>query len=424
MNSNALIDTLHTMFPNIPVANIERRRGAEVYYLLLLNYRPIIRRIHGVQYYGFLDMNSSSIDLVFRRGFRSNSLGSQTPGAVDRIPLARLLAHHDDPIYLSRIQSMATEPFLANTFSNNCRYAGILPEFNAIVLKTEEFDMLEQLAMSDATGAMRINGISLPGTVTRVMGGSTVSMTEIVKEWFNGYMMDTNLHLAEMYYKFMSSRPFVPEIQRMNILNEFVPMLVKFSGVYHPILDTTLFDSMCERYPLFDSLEYVENTCKYSGNRIESYFGDEPSYAFYVLRGNLQRLFEMRVDPGTGENARRHGSDMYSPYLYAKMILHVAAEGMDANIFSEDDYPYKVYTVGDGENKEVITINIDDFTSFYGVTCEPDQQIDWLTAAVYNYLLDRNFAAGDPQTPVEINRLVSGFRNRMSPLNLITMEVI
>lgn len=426
MNSNALMSTLREVFPIVPVANAERR-DVVVYHLLLINYKPIIRRIDGIPYYGFLDLNSERMDLVFRRGFRSTSLGSQTPGAVDRIHLDTLLESYDTPVYAKEIERMVNEPFVqVSSISNTCVYKGVLPEFDAILLNTSDFDILERCVLDQISGTLRINGIDFPTMLTDRRTSKPMPLQDAVRNWYYGYMMEANLQLSEIYTRFMPSRPSVPEIQRMIILNEFVPFMVKFSGIFHPILDTGIFDQLSSRYELFRTLEFVEGTCKYTGQRLDRYFSDkETSSAYYILRGNLQRLLEISIDAAAkADSTRRRGTDMYSPYLYSKMILRTACDSIGLNLFSEDVFPYHVYTIGEGEQKQVITININNFLSYYGVTCEPEQAVDWLTAATYNYVLDRNSRAGDPRTAVEVSRLVNIFRSRLTPLTLTAMEVI
>lgn len=386
---------------------------------LLVDYRPVVRYINNVRCYAHIDVNSPQLQVFYKSSGKSGE-GKIWSGLVET--LATTLSDREKPQHLLDIEKYIKMNLDKERFSgNNANYLGILPEFGAIVIETDEFKFLKNVASWKNPNSAQICGVQLPMFVRSV---EPVHVN--VAQWYNDYMLTASTELTVMFFSMLSGTIFNQQMRRFVYLNEFVPFMMKISGVYNPILDTDLFARLQKDYKFFEKLVKVHGTCKVSGSDLKgAYFGDESSYIYYTTRANILRA--TGINPEVPQGSAR-GKDMYDINLFPAIIIDTAM-----GAYQEAPVPlgrHDVWTAygkaGDSDDTPPVLHDIN-YKLTVGVgrsTPVSLASLSWTSAKILPYLMRKGFTLRDTPTLPETLRFEAAIASKLTVADLMNMEAI
>lgn len=392
-----------------------------------INYRPITHYINGKLCYACLDMNNPRIQICYISSRRTSSSPVTFYGALET--LETVLSDYDKGIHFDELSRFIKEPIYAEIMNgNSARYDCAIEGNMAVNILTQDFELLQKLSVSKVPSAPVILGVTLPLSVTFPNGVAT-SISDAAAKWYRSYMMQANIDLATMYWNLIPRNFNLPYIKRFSVLNEYVPFMMKFEGVDHPLLDhPSLMKEIGQRYPLFASLESAPCVRRAIDDKsvYDSQMDQSESYVMFILRGNLQQLFKFDMSPA--DNDRK---ESYSLNFFSSILLGII----------QNSFPDKFQILEDNRDWFAFAKMENDMPRLADVTCRPTHGLQatsystlqsfrvkdaasnlssWQRAVCYTYALYRGM---DPfVNATEYDSVVSQVSRNVNAIALATLK--
>lgn len=263
-------------------------------YLVLLNYRPIYRIKDGLKEYLYVDiynpkgvcyfLSVKSTRVLEPVGILDDLLEIQSPITNFMNDLSVLSKNPMEPGDTEK-----EETICFTSKSSIIEYRRMNAELKALLFSTREFTQFE-LAALRKTNANRV-GCYLFGSHMRLKD-RVVPRDEWIQACYRTYMLYQNIELGEYYYtnqKKPGSDWFF-EMNRITVLDEFIPLAYKFLDIQNPLLDlrdflrqSKIFSEAVEAKPLS-----VVSTSSHAPPS-----ADAQTYGLYTTRIEVSELFSM-----------------------------------------------------------------------------------------------------------------------------------
>lgn len=385
---NNLLTQLDVYMPDVYKLGTKKGDYKDKLMLILINYKPIKKYIGSTCYYAFL--NIATQDIVYRKRVSHRVSNIPTRHWCD-IPetlqtLYKDYEEHPELTELALTQDINLDfsKFIYETEEiEGMFHSGCIQELNAIGLKTQSFNQLEQIVNQRINNRVNIMGVEIPQQIQQT-NGNWVNALDIITKWYYGYMLEANIDLADIYWNSLAQPRSTPEIARIKLLNEFVPLLFKFDDVFNPIFDKGIYnlsvwDRIKDRYPIIRKAFKVNPLCICNGSR---HSNDTESFGMFTTRGFLSKIFGINIAPKEGNSPELFSLKYYSTTLF-NIILTGA--GIDFNLVSKTT---KWYVVSRVINEEDMIIDITNMLSNKHSSVSAEAfEVDLEDALIYQYLL-------------------------------------
>lgn len=360
--------------------NVQAYGKGVLLHLVLLNYRPICRYKNGKKEYLYLNSYDSEGMAYFLDKRRSN-LGSPVvlsdilEIAAKRYQfLEEVCSILKTPLEIG-IQSQKgkiiklEEGALGNdkvdvdcgNFDSKIKYSRENVELQALLFFTEEFTIFEQAAYGNLNPNRLMNYLLSDTMLLRANGRNKyVTTAEWIYDAFSTYMFYRNIDLSEYYYtnqKKPSSEIFF-QINRMCVLDEFVPILYNFDQIYNPVYsymwedgnrdisDPVTSDQNTgsqELLEVFKGAIVVSPLSRVDGKTFSTSMNTNRNSAIYTTRDEIGKLFKLGVPRISRQELvsagkllilkKKHTVDFYSPKYFMTLMHTKLMNGIKDKIY-------------------------------------------------------------------------------------------
>lgn len=392
-------------------AHIEQKRNLK---LLLIDHMPLTTFRNGILQFIFLDVASATHQLVLKPKVTSKS------ESVLSLSLKSLLKRYTFGYYHRFFGAADAVQTDVDIVSNVCRN----DELDAIDITTTEFSIIQEAFMRKSQ-AVSYASFKSPDTVT--YKGKTMPYCEALRDWYVSYMFFVNLSLAGVYYRFSVSKPREPRAQTFYILNEFVPIAMKFKDIYNPLFDyevsvmdynrgsrvtCTPWQYLCSTFPIFEKATLELRTCDIYGRTFSEYSPDDmSSFVFYTLRCNLEKIAGLFLPP----TEKRLYSAFFYPFIFMSKALEDVA--MSTDPFASLSFAASIIT---DENESVLE-SVFSSAIDNGIVYDHRQNVSALSGSAEAYSLA--YLAGAHMPVSSLQQFLSNIEKSVN-FNSLKMEVV
>lgn len=383
MNSS-LLTCIDQNLPEIVKTGTNKGKYRDKYMLILVNNKPITRYINSECVYAFLDIVSKEIVYMKKIHSRPSAKSAKTWYGIDENLefLDIELSEHPELSDFEKFAGIQLD-FTAYSYETEkypgIVYAGVLEELDAIMFNTNAFIFLQKVALNQTSFGYSVQGVPLPQFISR--NGTQIPCQDLIKQWYYGYMLEANIAISDIYWKSLGNTRGEPALTRMKILNEFVPILFKFEGIFNPIFDTTTWSNLVKQYPIIKGAFKVKPLCKVTGSYIKR--TNSESFGMFTTRGLLSKIFKQNIYPETNGI-----KDAFNLKYFSSLMLSVLLAGSEETYnLNTLDYTWMVLSKEYQEDSEMVIDIVHTLSVRYGLLSFQKQQINFNQMLILEYLL-------------------------------------
>lgn len=375
---NPLLTGIDQYLPPIIKVGTDKGKYKSAYMPLVINYRPIMRYVGSVCQYAFVDVVTKAI--IFRPRNAANISVTNPPRWAHLVENIQTI--YDEyaaaPELLDFCTALSTNiPIDGYQYDteDDCgmNFCGVIQEIGAIHLKTKLFAAMEDIITSKKTATVSVRGITIPTTITQA-GGNTVSTLQALDYWYNSYMACANLELGNFYWKsthwnFMRNSSKDPLMTRMKLFDEFVPLMIKFDGIFNPFVDLGIMEKLSDKFDIFHKAFKMSGLCTFTGYHALAVGDDQHtsiSCAYFTTRGQLSYMLQHDFSP---QNQSRDVFDDQFDYLSLMTLIYTSA-------FKALNLPYRCMPFGQAA---VYAVTVEDSAEIVEITHHPLGHLSRLT---------------------------------------------
>lgn len=367
--------------------------------LVILDYRPIVRRSNGIEEYLYIDAYDESGSMYFmqRRSLKltkDGEIAQKSCGTLDSM-MAELASEYN---FIKEASILFNSPIEDGTVPEDgkiikmgsygdVKFCRRNYELQALLFETSEFSSLESIVLN-GTNTNRVGYFAIGERMPAK--GSLIQRQEWLRRVYNTWMLYRNIDLATYYYTNLVPPNIEAyfELNRVCTFDEYVPLIYQFTSIYNPLIDDgCIFDNVSK---IFSAAIQVSPLSMVGGNIYSVARDQKESFGLYTTRLEMSNLFQTSVGKYKTRELQREGrlpmkthkqtKDFYYPKYFLTVFLTQLIDATDYRdmfiLYSLSDdvtvyYTEEQITVDDGARWDFQNINLhsldfgnDDLTGF------------------------------------------------------------